>query len=351
MRIDRIGRGPLFADDGPRGARIIRRVRGVSIELLAFALTTLLLPLLVPIALLVDLVLWVVRRKPWMAIRLLAIGWWFLAVEIRALAGVAWIWLSAGGPLGIGSERRRRGVYELRINWARRHLGGISRVLGLRFEVDGLEQAGPGPVLIMIRHASIIDNLLPDALIAAEHRLGLRYVIKRELQTIPTIDIAGRWVPTNYVRRGSGDTAGELEAVRTLADDLGEDEGILIYPEGTRCTSEKLARAKQKIAASRPDIAPLANQLQNLLPPRLGGPLVLLEAAAGVDVVICAHVGFDGFQHVSHVWGGGLVGTRIEVLIRRYPAAEVPNDPDERTAWLYQRWQELDDWVGERRAR
>jgi len=350
MGVNRIGRGPIFADDGPRGERVVRRLRGVSLEALAFVLVTLLLPLLVPVALVTDLALWLVRRKPWMAIRLLAIGWLFLAIEMRALAGVAWIWLSAGGPLGRGSDRRRRGVYDLRIHWASLHLAGISKVLGLRYEVDGLELAGPAPVLIMIRHASIIDNLVPDSLIASEHGLGLRYVIKRELQMIPTIDIAGRWVPTNFVRRASGDTAAEVERLRQLAHDLGPDEGILIYPEGTRHTVAKLARAKEKIAASQPEVAPLADRLQNLLPPRLGGPLALLEEAAGVDVVFCAHVGFDGFEKVSDVWSGALVGQTIRVRFWRCPASEVPREPEAQVEWLYERWQELDDWIGGTRS-
>ena len=182
----------------------------------------------------------------------------------------------------------------------------------------------PGPVVIMIRHASIIDNLLPDSLIAREHGLGLRYVIKRELQMIPTIDIAGRWVPTNFVRRASGDTEGEVERLRLLAHDLGPDEGILIYPEGTRHTVAKLPRAKEKIAASQPDIAPLADRLQNLLPPRLGGPLALLEEAEGIDVVFCAHVGFDGFEKVSDVWSGALVGETIRVRFWRLPGERGP---------------------------
>ena len=61
----------------------------------------------------------------------------------------------------------------------------------LRFEVEDLELAGPGPVVVFIRHASIVDNMLPDTLVAHAHGLGLRYVIKRELQMIPVIDIGG----------------------------------------------------------------------------------------------------------------------------------------------------------------
>ncbi len=350
MRVTGVTRGPLFPDDGPRGARLGRRAKGIAIETGAFVALTLAFPVVLAAAAVVDLALWVVRRKPWMATRLACMAWWFLFGELRGIAGLTAIYVVTGGPLGRRSLRRRRLVYDLRIHWARSHLGGIRALFGLTFEVEGLEHAGPGPVLIFIRHASIIDNTLPDAVIGHAHGLGLRFVLKRELQMLPTIDIGGRWVPTNFVRRASSDPAGEIASLRGLAHDLGEGEGILVYPEGTRHTPEKLARAQELIAERQPAIAPLADRLRNLLPPRLGGPLALLEESRGADVVVCGHVGLDGFEYISDIWAGGLVGTTVRVRFWRYPAAEVPTSPDERVTWLYERWQLLDDWVGEQRS-
>ncbi len=352
MRVRDASDGPLFPDKGPFGARLLRRVRGIALEILAFLLATALFPALLVAAALVDLALWLRRRKHWMAVRLLAMLWWFLFGEMRALVGLLAIWISTGGPLGRGSLRRRRLLYALRVHWARSHLGGIKVLFGLGFEVEGLERAGPGPVVIMMRHASIIDNLLPDALVGREHGLGLRFVIKRELEAIPTIDIGGRWVPTFYVRRASADSAGEVGMLRGLLDGIGIGEGVLIYPEGTRFEPRKLARAKQVIAERQPGVAPLANRLENLLPPRLGGPLALLDEAAGSEtaIVFCAHVGFDGFQYISDIWAGGLVGSTIRVRFWRYPNSEIPAGEAARIEWLYARWLELDDWVGGGRA-
>ena len=174
-------------------------------------------------------------------------------------------------------------------------------------------------------------------------------MIKRELQIIPTIDIGGRWAPTFYARRGSGDTTGEVAALRSLAHGLGRNEAILIYPEGTRFTTAKLDRAKEVIAERQPEVAPLAGRLEHVLPPRLGGPIALLEEAAGADVVFCGHAGFDGYAHISDIWSGRLVGKTIHIRFWRHPAAEVPRDEDGLVAWLYERWQVLDDWVGEQR--
>ena len=310
-------------------------------------LLTLFSPVLLVGAVTVDLALWLRRRKPWMAVRLLALLWWFLVGELYGLLGLLSIWVVSGGR---DSPRRRDRVYRLKRRWLASHLAGMRALFGLRFEVEGLELAGPGPVLVMIRHASIIDNALPDVIVGRAHKIGFRFILKRELQMLPTIDIGGRWVPTLFVRRASGDTAAELERMRALTVDLSPSDGLLIYPEGTRWTPEKLARAKQIIAERQPEIAPLAARLRNVLPPRLGGTVELLESARDADVVIFGHVGLEGFQYISDIWSGGLLGTTIRLKFWRFPAADVPSDRDAMIAWLYDRWLELDDWIGEVRS-
>jgi 1-acyl-sn-glycerol-3-phosphate acyltransferase len=336
--------GPLVPDESPSRVRTLRRVRGIAVEVTLWVFVTVLAPALLVAALAVDAVLWSRRRKPWMAVRLLAMLWWFLAGELAAALALLAIWVASGGR---DSASRRDRVFRLKRRWLRSHLAGIRVLFGLSFEIEGLELAAPGPILMLIRHASIIDNALPDAIVGHAHKLGFRFVIKRELQMLPTIDIGGRWVPTLFVRRASGDTAAELERLRALTVNLSEHDGLLIYPEGTRSTPQKLARAKEIIAERQPEIAPLANRLRHLLPPRLGGTVTLLESARGVDVVMCGHVGLDGFQYISDIWSGGLVATTVRLKFWRFPAADVPLERDELIVWLFDRWQELDDWIAE----
>jgi 1-acyl-sn-glycerol-3-phosphate acyltransferase len=339
--------GPLIPDDGGVASRVVRRVRGIAVELLGFVLLTVASPVLVLAAVVVDAGLWLRRRKPWMAVRLLAMGWWFLLGELYGLLGLLAIWVLS---LGRDSRTRRERVFRLKRRWLGSHLAGIRVLFGLRFEIDGLELAGPGPVLVMIRHASIIDNTLPDVIIGRAHGLGFRFVIKRELQMLPTIDIGGRWVPTLFVRRASGDTEAELARMAALTVSLSAEEGLLIYPEGTRWTADKLTRAKQIIAERQPELAGLAERLRFVLPPRLGGTLALLEGARGVDVVMFGHYGLDGFEYISDIWSGGLVGTTVRLKFWRFPAAEIPQARAELIEWLYDRWQLVDDWVGEQRG-
>ncbi len=345
MRVHGVTAGPLFPDEGPRGARLVRRARGISIEVVALVLVTLLFPLLAAVAVAVDLTLWLKRRKPWVAIRLLAFGWWFLFAEARVLLAMLAIRLSTS----YGSDRRRRWLYGLRIHWMSSHIGGIRVLFGVGFEVEGLDQSGPGPVLMLMRHASMIDNALPDYAAGRAHGMGLRFVIKKELESLPVIDIGARWVPNFFVRRASDDPEAEAVQMRRLGENLGPDsrEGILIYPEGTRCTASKLARAKAAIAERQPELSSRADRLNHVLPPRLSGPLALLDQTVGTDVVFCGHVGFDGLRGLGDIWRGSLVGTTIRVRFWRYPAAEIPESHDKRVAWLYERWQVLDDWIGQ----
>jgi 1-acyl-sn-glycerol-3-phosphate acyltransferase len=339
--------GPLVPDDSGRAQRVLRRSRGIAVEVTVLVIVTLLSPVLLLGAAILDTALWLRSRKPGMAVRLLAMLWWFLVGELYGLLGLLGIWMLSGGH---DSARRRDRVYRLKRGWLASHLAGIRVLFRLRFEIEGLELAGPGPVLVLIRHASIIDNALPDVIIGRAHGLGFRFVIKRELQMLPTIDIGGRWVPTLFVRRASGDTAAELTRMRALTESMSERDGLLIYPEGTRWTPAKAARAKQIIAERQPELAPLAERLSHLLPPRLGGTIALLEAAPDADVVIFGHSGLDGFEYVSDIWAGGLIGTTVRIKFWRFAAAEVPGERDQLIAWLYARWQQLDDWLGELRA-
>ena len=150
----------------------------------------------------------------------------------------------------------------------------------------------------------------------------------------------------------------ELAKLAPLSENLGPSDGVLIYPEGTRCTAEKLARAKQIIAERQPAIAPLAEPLRHVLPPRLGGVLTLLEQSrdavtvdgSGVDIVVFGHVGLDGFEYISDIWSGGLIGTTVRMKFWRYPASELPADRDALIAWTVRRVANARRWSGDRLA-
>jgi 1-acyl-sn-glycerol-3-phosphate acyltransferase len=139
--------------------------------------------------------------------------------------------------------------------------------------------------------------------------------------------------------------------VRELAHGLGTDDGVVIYPEGTRFTPERRVREIARIAERDSRLGARAERLRHLLPPRLGGVGALLDGAPDADVLVIAHHGFDGLQLISDIWRGGLVGLVVRVRLTRVPRAMVPETGPARLDWLYELWQDVDDWLEQRFAR
>ena len=189
-------------------------------------------------------------------------------------------------------------------------------------DVEGDEATAPGPMVLMMRHASLADTLLPTVLVLRRHKIRLRYVLKRELLWDPALDLAGNVLPNYFVDRRSTDAAAEVERVRSLGVGLGESDGVLIYPEGTRFTEEKRERVIEILRHRFPHLVERAEALRGVLAPRQAGVLALLEA--GTDVVVCAHVGLDGLSHVKRIWRGGLVRDRGEGGLLAHPGGGDP---------------------------
>jgi len=328
--------------DETRTETLLRRLRSIPPLVLGLLLVTALLPALLVAGLAIDLVRWALSRVAPTATRLALFLWVYLAAEVAGLAALAVAWVaSGGGRREVWLRNFTGGLQQL---WAAALFGAVRALFGLRLEVEGGENVTPGPTIVLIRHASIVDNLLPANLIARPHGIRLRYVLKRELLADPCLDVAGRRLPNYFVRRGTGE-AEERERVGALSRDMGRDEGVLIYPEGTRFSPERRARAIARIAERDPTLAARAERLRHLLPPRLGGVGALLDGAPAADVLVVAHHGFDGLRLVSDIWRGGLVGIAVRVRITRVPRSAVPAAGPARTDWLYELWQDLDDWV------
>ena len=231
-----------------------------------------------------------------------------------------------------------------RLGWGNLLWDSARVIFRLRIEIEGLELARPGPILILSRHASIIDNLLPSQLFSRAHGMTLRYVIKRELLMDPALDIAGSWLPNHFVDREAKDPEAEIEALRRLGSGLTKNDGLLIFPEGSRFTKEKQQRALTSLAKRNPRFHRHVAGLLHLMPPHPGGALAMLEASSA-DVVLLAHHGFDGFAQIKDIWAGGMVGKLVRVRVRRVPFNEIPEGRGHRTEWLFKVWQEMDDWI------
>lgn len=316
---------------------LLRRLVTIPLVYLVLVLTTALAPFLVLAALLIDLVRRARDDRPFMATRMLAFGWVYLLGEAWALLTMAFAGL-------FGRRRAVEMTFDLQRAWTAWNFWALRVFFSLDFEVTGSDAIPPGPILLLSRHASMIDTMLPAAFVVRPHGIKLKYVLKKELLLDPALDVGGNRLPNYFVDRGSSDSEAERTAIRELAADLRPDEGVLIYPEGTRYSEEKRIRYTERLKDKKGRVGEVAAKLRRVLPPRPGGTLALLESSTA-DVVVLMHRGLEGFARVKDMWKGHLVGSKVVTHFLRVARAEIPVARSERVDWLFDLWASVDSWV------
>jgi len=315
---------------------VSRRLLTVTTAYLLLVVVTGLLPILLSLAALVDLIRWLADRRPAMSLRMLVFGWLYLLGE-----GWAIIVLTVLGFLPDSTSTRL--TYRAQRAWLDWNFDALTLAFALVFVEEGRGAIPPGPILLLSRHTSMIDTMRPGRYVVRPYGIKLRYVLKKELLVDPALDIGGNRLPNYFIDR-SGTTADELAALRRIAESLAANEGVLIYPEGTRYSEEKRVEYSQRWRRAGGVLGEIVSGYRRVLPPRPGGTLALLEAS-NADVVVLAHRGLEGFARVSDIWGGGLVGSRVELSFWRVPRSAIPEDDEARTEWLFRLWAEVDSWV------
>ncbi len=157
--------------------------------------------------------------------------------------------------------------------------------------------------------------------------------------------LAPAWVgPAPHERQGTKSGPGQATADFDIAR---AHPGTGEMAKGPRPLVRRPNKSSFSIGALRgrktERLAAIASGFRRVLPPRLGGPLALLGAAPGVDLLLLEHTGFEGAGTFSQFWSGGLVGQRLRVRLRRFPANAIPASG--RDEWLFARWAEMDDWI------
>ncbi len=316
---------------------IARRLITIPTLFLTTALATVLLPLLL-------LAAWLLTLLPATRGALATMGFLigYLWCETVGVLVSAYLWLR---------HRDRQafleGNYALQRWWTMKLKSLAELLFRLDFRISG-HAALEGPAAIVIpRHASIADTVIPMACYAIPRQLKMRYILKRELLFDPCLDIVGNRLPNLFVDRGGQDSQAAREAVAGLMADIGSDEGALIYPEGTRYSERKRDAMLEKAGGN----SELRDQLRRwplLLPPRLGGTLAMLQANPGKDVVFCAHVGFEGSTHFSNLINGGWLAAAIEIEFWRVPYERIPKDVEGLKQFLFENWDRMHEWIAAR---
>lgn len=327
--------------DSPMRSPLTRRLATVPGTWAITAALIVLAPIALPLLAVADLL----RLRPRLP---LVRGWVFAvgyaALESAMLVVVAAMWAVSGFGLGLNSAVSMRAHRALQRWWVGRLLSLLESVLGLRFSIDGTEHLTPGPLIVLGRHVSLVDTLFP-ALALSDSGLSLRYVLKRELEVMPLLDVVGHRLPNYFADRSGTDTEGELAALAGLASDLGPTDSVVIFPEGTRGTADRRARAVERLGERHPELVDRAAALRHTMPPRWGGTFAMLDSAPDADVVVFAHQGLAGLRGLRAILAALPFRQPVTVELWRISRADIPDDPDERREWLYDLWGRLDAWV------
>jgi 1-acyl-sn-glycerol-3-phosphate acyltransferase len=259
----------------------------------------------------------------------------YILAEMVGIVVCAYLWGRRGT---MSRERWLRSHHTFQRWWMTVQFQAARRLFGFRLVVEGKEALIGGPYLLLSRHASILDNMIPPA-ITADRKMHLRWVVNRRLLMQPSVDIVGHRLPNVFVGGRASQPLADVASIRSLADELGPNDAVVLYPEGTLFSPGKREETIQRLRRKGESVRlAAAERMKHVLLPEPAGTLSLLRAAKGVDVVFCTHNGLEDALDRPAIARGGLVGRTVRVKCWRVPAEDVPQARDAMLRWLLDQW-------------
>lgn len=295
------------------------------------------LPVWVPASVIVDLVRgqW---RLPLVRLTAFALAWAWLEV-VAVVAAVA-LWVS-------GRAERWDPHYGLQRWWTARIMGALRHTIGLQVSVEVPDDWGSGPYVALCRHASLGDAVMSCWVLSSTGGLKPRYVLKKELKAMPSIDIFGHRLPNYFVDRRSANVSVELAGIEQMAVGLDGQQVAVIFPEGSRANDGKRRRELERLATRNPSRAERLATLRHLLPPKSAGAASLLSSVPGADVLLMWHTGFDGLDTFKGILSRLRHGRpRARVVVERFVRDEIDR-AGAFADWLDEKWLQMDLMVAQ----
>ena len=320
--------------------------RFISIPILASLLIayTSLLPGILCLTLIFDLM----KQNRFASTRCAFMLGFYIWLSNFCLAVSILLWILCGAGLFTGDKFFLKLNFRLQWFWARMLLVVGFTLYGLKLDVQGIEALKEGPYFLFMRHSSLADALLPANLASRNYGTLLRYVLKKEMLWEPCFDVVGNRIPNYFVDRNASNNETEIENVGKLATELSANEGVVIYPEGTRFSAKKRQALLDKCANNtNPELLKRVEHYTHVLPPRFGGPLKLLERAPPTDVVFMAHYGLDKATHFADLLAGRVVGSKISIRLWRVSSNEIPSEDEKVKTWLDEQWSTVNTFIAQ----
>jgi 1-acyl-sn-glycerol-3-phosphate acyltransferase len=344
--------------------RLLRRILiGPLVLVLALAGAVACLALVLVAAMLTGLL-----PGPRRLLRLATFALVYLLVEAGAIMACLGMWLAGG----FGWRLRSAGFQEAHYALARWFLGSLvrtaKRMLRFRVAVDGpsarevatgragrrqrlpARPEGARPLIVLARHAGAGDSFLVTHQLLSVYARRPRIVMKRLLQLDPVLDVLGNRLPNAFIAPRPGADVEITARIGELAAGMEPAGALLIFPEGGNFSERRRAsaiRRLRELALHRQ--ADQARGMRHVAPPRPGGVATAVEAAPEADVVFVAHTGLEHLSSPQAIWRQVPFGDAIRARWWLVPAADIPREREEQTAWLYEWWTRLDGWIAAHR--
>jgi 1-acyl-sn-glycerol-3-phosphate acyltransferase len=294
----------------------------------------------------------------WRALRVLWFAVVFMVAESVALVALFALWVASGFGWRLRAAPFQAAHYDLMRRYLRAIVATARWTFDLVIDVDETDRAvnaaawegAPTPVLVFSRHAGAGDSLLlAEALL--HNALRPRVVVKEALQWAPALDVMLHRVPSYFVPPPGRRRVEPTEGIARLAATMRAGDALVLFPEGGNFTPSRRLRSIAKLEQQgRHARAEQARQMRHVLAPRPGGALAAIAASPAADVLFVAHTGLEDLSTVVDVWRGLPMDASVRAAVWRVPAADVPPDPDARTAWLYDWWLQIDAWIIEQQG-
>ena len=268
-----------------------------------------------------------------------------LWIESFCVLWAFWVWVRTLGGMTKTPEEYMKINSGLKRFWMSSFFFGGTYLMGIKLDIEGMDLVRPGPYHLWVHHTSSGDTVIAGSLIEARNDVELRYVLKKELLLLdPCIDVIGRRLQNTYVDRSGAKSEQAIAQVLALGEDLHGDQGVIIYPEGTRFSeSKRQKRIEDLEAKGKTQLAEMARNMSHILAPRLGGPLGLIDKAPHADILILEHTGLEPMETIGDLFNGKLVGITLHIRFRRIKSEDIPTE--DREVWVYEKFMEMENWI------
>jgi len=322
--------------------RVVRRLTLAPVVAIAAVVGIALSPVIVFVVAGSD---FVTRQPRWRRTRLAVLILGALTIELVGMLTSLLVWILTGFNR-VGSSRWR---WHLHRSYMGRYTSAlltlIARVIGTTIEWRDRADLDHGPVVLLARHTSFFDALIPATVLSRRNSLLAHHVVTHGLQYAPCIDIVGHRFPNRFIKRSVGEGSSELPHIEAIGSVLDDRSAAIIFPEGTFRNPARFERVVRRLRRREPELADRAADLDHVLPPRANGTLALLEGAEHADVVVCTNTGFEKFGTIRAIRDQPWSDTPIIIETWRIRRADIPSDLTEFSTWLFDEFVKIDAWV------